>query len=1000
MSEIMRPLSFERLMQRALGEYKSQGRIFGIPREKFYTSTHENSLSLFASPLASPIGPAAGPHSQLAQNIISAWLCGGRFIELKTVQKMDGEELRACVSRPCICAQDEGYNVEWSTELCVNEAMDEYIKAFVAIKVLAQELSLNGDVIFNMSVGYTLEGICGEKVDGFIEGMKNAQSTQCFASCIKWLCENEGAFSHVDVDYFKNIDSCVSNSVTLSTLHGCPPQEIERIARYLIEQKSLHTYVKCNPTLLGYEKARSLLDAAGYCYMRFDSHHFDNDLKYDDAIKMFSRLQAYAEEHGRCFGVKLTNTFPLQNDGEHLSGEEMYMSGRSLFPLSVNVAAMLSQDFGGKLAISYSGGADAFNIKELYSCGIFPITVATTLLKPGGYMRLSQLAQTLCELPAPSAIIDCDALNTLAQNAPLMPFYQKDFRPVQGRKTSLPLGLFNCFIAPCQSGGCPIGQQIPEYLQLISQEKYDEAFEVIARDNATPSITGTLCTHFCQDVCTRLDCDEPLQIRQAKLLACENAQERFTQKLSPPPLTSDARIAVVGAGPVGVATAFYLRRAGVAVTVFEQQSEPFGIVRYVIPEFRISQEALNRDFEMAKKMGVDFRFNTPVTDISALQSEYDFVVLAVGAWKKGDVAIECSDTSAIDALEFLQESKKTSCGVKLGERVAVIGGGNVAMDCARAAKRAPGTSHVSIVYRRTKEYMPALHEEIALALADGVEITELRSPKAFSGGALRCEEMKLSDTMEKGRRGIQSTGNEVDLAFDSIICAVGARVDKALFESAKIELDEWGTPLLDALNESSVPNVYVAGDCKLKPATVVLGLADAKKVAVGICMKLNIPNGFVSSRTAQDENRLQMQKGTLQKSRTDAQDAQRCLGCDAVCETCCDVCPNRANVRIPIAGERNSSQILHLDGLCNECGNCEAFCPHTGAPYKDKFTLFESLEDFESSQNVGFLRGQSGEYTLRLADKSCVRCSKDDTAVPNEIWRMIDAVESNHPYHL
>ena len=259
--------------------------------------------------METPFGPAAGPNTQLAQNIIAAYFAGSRFFELKTVQIMDGEELAACIARPCILAEDEGYNCEWSTELLVWQALDEYVKAWLALKVFSKAFGLGSSdgFIFNMSVGYDLEGIKSEKIDNFIEGLKDASRLPQwneYKSVLKKYFPSEA-------EHIESITPKVCTSVTLSTLHGCPPQEIERIASYLITEKHLHTFVKCNPTILGYDYARKTLDDMGYDYIAFDEHHFNEDLQYEDAVPMFTRLKRLADDNGLEFGLKLSNTFPV-----------------------------------------------------------------------------------------------------------------------------------------------------------------------------------------------------------------------------------------------------------------------------------------------------------------------------------------------------------------------------------------------------------------------------------------------------------------------------------------------------------------------------------------------------------------------------------------------------------------------------------------------------------------------------------------------------------------
>ena len=226
MSDVMRPMPFAQVMDWILTEHETQGAIFGV--RKAYR--HEGGAEpIFAEKIETPFGPAAG-HTQLAQNIVASYVAGSRFFELKTVQIMDGEELSVCVNKPCIVAEDECYNCEWSTELTVPDAFAEYVKAWWACKLIAREYGL-GDpdgFVFNMSVGYSLEGIQSPKVDAYIEGMKDASGTDVWAECRDWALANLDRFQNVDADFVNSVSPQVSNSVTESTLHGCPPDEIER----------------------------------------------------------------------------------------------------------------------------------------------------------------------------------------------------------------------------------------------------------------------------------------------------------------------------------------------------------------------------------------------------------------------------------------------------------------------------------------------------------------------------------------------------------------------------------------------------------------------------------------------------------------------------------------------------------------------------------------------------------------------------------------------------
>ena len=691
MGEKMTPIPFKKLINRILCEYENEKTVFGVRYP--YIKKDNKTLELFGEKAETPFGPAAGPNTQLAQNIVAAYFAGSRFFELKTVQIIDGEELAACISRPCILAEDEGYNCEWSTELLVSQACDEYIKAWLALKVFSKKFGLGSPdgFIFNMSVGYDLEGIKSKKIDRFIESLKDASITPQWKEYKNILKENFPK----DAEYIDNIPSKVCTSVTLSTLHGCPPQEIERIASYLIAEKHLNTFVKCNPTILGYDFARETLDKMGYDYISFDDLHFREDLQYCDAVPMFTRLKTLAENKGLEFGLKLSNTFPVDVKAGELPSEEMYMSGKSLFPLTVEMANRISKQFNGKMRISYSGGADFFNIDKLFEAGIWPITVATTILKPGGYNRLKQLAEKLerCEF-RPFDGVDCEKTDKLAKEAVSDIHYIKPVKPLPNRKINKSVPLTYCFIAPCKSG-CPIGQDIPEYIELCGQKKYTEALKVITAKNPLPFITGTICPHHCADKCTRNFYEIPVDIRSEKLKAAENGFDEFIKDFSVPKPSTKTNVAIVGGGPAGMAAAYFLGISGIKATVYEKEAKPGGIVRNVIPSFRISDEAIDKDVELIKKSGTEIKLNTEAPSIEELKSMgYTHILYCTGAVKPGKLDIGGNTLNVIDFLKRLKSGEN----INIGKNVAVIGGGNTAMDAARAAKRVCGVENVTIVY--------------------------------------------------------------------------------------------------------------------------------------------------------------------------------------------------------------------------------------------------------------------------------------------------------------
>lgn len=964
MSEIMRPMSIGHLMHWIMSEYEQKKSIFGI--EKIVKHENGQALPIYEEKIESPFGPAAGPNSQLAQNIVAAYVAGSRFFELKTVQVMDGADLAACISRPCIIAGDECYNCEWSTELYVPQAFAEYVKAWVACKLIAKEYNL-GDpdaFVFNMSVGYDLEGIKSPKVDKYINDMIEAKDTEVFKECINWALEHVNEFKNVDEEYIRNISSNVSNSITESTLHGCPPVEIERIATYLITEKHLNTFIKCNPTLLGYEYARKRLDGLGFDYIAFDDHHFVEDLQWADAVPMLHRLYDLCQEKGLEFGVKITNTFPVDVTRNELPSNEMYMAGRALFPLSIHVARLLTDEFQGKLRISYSGGATIENIKELFDAGIWPITMATNILKPGGYQRMSQIADELMECGSERfSGVNVAALAAIDDGVEAKAMYRKPVKPLPERHVDKKLPLFDCFNAPCRSG-CPIEQDIPAYLQAMVDGDAKKALEIILERNPLPFITGTICPHHCGDKCMRNYYEDTLHIRETKLAAASQAYNEILPALKAEGNVAGKKVAIIGGGPAGLAAATFLSRAGVAVTVFERKEQLGGVVRNVIPEFRITADSIDKDVELCKAYGAEFKLGA-VTSVKALKAEgYTDVIVSIGAWKPGRSPLAYGEVT--DALEFLMEAKKNGAAMNIGKDVVVLGGGNTAMDVARAAKRIPGVENVRLIYRRTKRYMPADEEELQLAIEDGVEFLELLAPVGAENGKLKCSVMELGAPDASGRRSPVDTGRTEEYPADTIIAAIGETIDTSLYAELGVEMDAKGRPVVDANMMTTEAGVYAVGDSRRGPATVVEAIADSAKAAAAIAGISY--DKYAEENVAADEKLYTAKKG-VQSRDTGKTPDDRCLGCPTVCEVCTDVCPNRANVAIHVPG-KCKAQIIHVDGMCNECGNCEVFCPYKGGrPYKDKFTLYWTEEDFLDSTNEGFLPLEGTQVKVRLDGK-------------------------------
>jgi putative selenate reductase len=389
------PYPFAALVRRAFRELDRRQAIFDLPARAFFVGDPRKDLSVrvHGHAAATPFGPAAGPQSQLAQNIVLSWLGGGRIVELKTVQ-IDDE---LSIPRPCIDVQTVGYNVEWSQELRIDQSLEEYAKASMLVEMLAASGKLGpapaaAPAIYDMSVGYDLAGIKSERVQAFIRGMLDARAVV------------ERLRSQIPDEYreFRDLDfsSRLSDTLTLSTFHGCPSDEIEQIVEFLLRDVGLHVTIKLNPMLLGKTETRRLLhEALGYRGIRVPDSAFDRDTTWDQAVQFVDRLGRVAADVGLGVGVKFTNTLIVENHRTFFPAEqtEMYLSGPPLHVLAMHVVRRFRRQFGDRYPISFSGGIDRVNFADAVALGLVPVTVCTDLLRPGGYARARGYLQTLVE---------------------------------------------------------------------------------------------------------------------------------------------------------------------------------------------------------------------------------------------------------------------------------------------------------------------------------------------------------------------------------------------------------------------------------------------------------------------------------------------------------------------------------------------------------------------------------------------------------------------------
>ena len=384
MAELI-PYPFAALIERMFSELESADSIFDLPSKSFFLGREgrDYSVPFHDKRAPTPLGPASGPQTQMAQNLVLSWLCGCRILELKTVQILDELE----IPRPCIDMETIGYNVEWSQELKLEQSLHEYVKGAMLIEILKASGKLKmapgfGEVIYDMSVGYDLKGIQTERVQDYIRGMKDASAV--VEHYRKQIPDRFSQFR--DLDFPTNL----SNSLTLSTFHGCPPDEIERIIDFLLNEHSLNCIIKLNPTLLGEERVRELLQGVmGYEAVNVPSKAFQTDTSWDQAQGFVKRLGVTADQLGLGFGVKFSNTLIVENHRSFFpeSEKEMYLSGPPLHVLATNLVDRFRDRFGDHYPISFSAGIDRKNFADAVAIGLTPITSCSDLLKAGGYSR-------------------------------------------------------------------------------------------------------------------------------------------------------------------------------------------------------------------------------------------------------------------------------------------------------------------------------------------------------------------------------------------------------------------------------------------------------------------------------------------------------------------------------------------------------------------------------------------------------------------------------------
>jgi putative selenate reductase YgfK subunit len=529
--------------------------------------------------------------------------------------------------------------------------------------------------------------------------------------------------------------------------------------------------------------------------------------------------------------------------------------------------------------------------------------------------------------------------------------------------------------APCQMA-CPSGIDVPSYVALIGEGRYDEAVNIIRQDNPFPWVCGLVCTHPCEFVCVRAKIDSPIAIKDLKAFAAERALSEGRYVNPPKEPETGHKVCVVGAGPAGLTAAYFLALKGHSVTVIEALPVAGGMMMVGIPRFRLPREVIDREVALIEELGVEFRFNTrlgvDVTIDSLRREGFEAFFIAIGAHSSFKLAIPGEDLpQVIDAVRFLQDVAMGSRR-KPGDRVIVVGGGNVAIDAARTLVRL-GCSEVTLLYRRSRAEMPANVEEVRQAEEEGVRLVfltipiEVVSEKGRVVG-LKCLRAKLAEADSRGRRRpIPVEGSDHILPADAVITAIGQRVDTTGLENLGLKWTSWDTIVADTITAGAgQEGMFAGGDVVLGPATVVEAIGAGKRAAEGIDRFLKgLPQPTMPAvpvRRARialwempaskkmdlkrphmpllgpERRRVTFQQVELGLGEEEARtEAHRCLRCDICkrCGKCVAICRDKMGIDALELGYVEGANGLPTDlrttsERCILCGACAANCP-TGA---------------------------------------------------------------------
>ncbi|MEM3550557.1 MAG: FAD-dependent oxidoreductase [Candidatus Bathyarchaeia archaeon] len=543
-------------------------------------------------------------------------------------------------------------------------------------------------------------------------------------------------------------------------------------------------------------------------------------------------------------------------------------------------------------------------------------------------------------------------------------------------------------LPPCRSA-CPAHVNVQAYVSLIQKGKYKEAVEVIRKDMPFPAICGRVCFSPCEDACARVNVDQAVAIRALKRLVADIEREQGRVMSEPIPKKYSEKIAIIGAGPAGLTAAYELAKLGYPVTVFERMNEPGGMMRYCIPNFRLEKFVVANEIAYIKDLGVEVKtgveFGKDITIESLKKEGYTAIFIAIGTQLGMKLNVPGEELEGvINAVDFLR-AIALGKHVDVGYRVAVIGGGNTAIDAARTAKKL-GAREVVILYRRSREEMPALPHEVELAEKDGIKFHFLVAPKQIIGEngrvkAVECLRMRLGEPDESGRRRpIPISFSEHQYEVDTVIPALGQVAETWCLPQELISKDKRGPPIqVDQLTmETSIPGVFAGGDIATGPASIIEAVGAGKRAAMSIHsylrgqdLRKEIEENIVETTWVKDwhtvvkkERRYEAPvekphlsfeeaKEYLERIKQKARfEAFRCLGCGPCaeclagidlcegdkavvdenrcvgCNVCAVICPFEAI-------KKNEKGVAQVDeDLCKGCGLCAARCPEQAITMK------------------------------------------------------------------